>query len=178
MIIAALLLQVASPTPPPTPPVAGQEDIVVLSPSKPSAQTPATIVLEPVAAAIGAFDTDGDGLTTRAEMETGVQRSFEAIDTARTGKLRYLAFADWALRYLGDRNALPSPLDVDKDGDDQITPDELQAQFSRLYSRFDRDGQAGVSRAELLTFRTAPVGANGPTTPRPAESKRERRGRR
>ena len=165
MILLALLLQAAqtSSVTPPAEPQGG--DIVVLAPSKPSAQTPATMVVEPVAMFIAACDADGDAITTRAEMEAGVARSFGAIDAAHAGALRYLAFADWAQRYLGDRNALPSPFDADKDGDDRVTLDELQAQFSKLYSRFNRDGSEGISRPELVTFRTGPVDANGPTKP-------------
>ncbi len=156
MILLALLLQTAVAQEPP--------EIIVPGPARPSAQTPATMVVEPVAMFVAACDADGDGLTERYELTPCVQRSFEAIDTAKTGKLRYFAFADWALRYLGDRNALPSPFDVDKDGDNMVSLDELQAQFQKLYSRFHRSG-AGITRADLLTFRTGPVDANGPTRP-------------
>jgi hypothetical protein len=124
MILLALLLQTATAQEPP--------EIIVPAPARPSAQTPATIVVEPVAMFVAACDADGDGLTERYELTPCVQRSFEAIDTAKTGKLRYFAFADWALRYLGDRNALPSPFDVDKDGDNMVSLDELQAQFQKL----------------------------------------------
>lgn len=153
----ALLLQAASPP---------QDDVVVRAPPKSNAQTPATMVVEPAAMAIAAWDTDGDGLTTRAEMEAGVRRSFETIDTAKTGRLRYIVFADWAERYLGDRNALPSPFEVDRNGDDQITLPELDTQFARLFGRLDRNGDAAISRAEALTIRTVAADAKGPTGPR------------
>ncbi|WP_200940689.1 EF-hand domain-containing protein [Sphingomonas sp. Leaf339] len=140
-------------------------EIIVPGPARPSAQTPATMVVEPAAMFVAACDMDGDGITTRSELQECVARSFATIDTGHTGSMRYFAFADWAQRYLGDRNALPSPFDVDKDGDDQVTLAELQTQFSKLYSRFNRDGQDGISRAELLTFKTGPIDANGPTRP-------------
>ena len=47
----------------------------------------------------------------------------------------------------------------------QVTLDELQSQFSRLYSRFNTDGTDGISRAELLTLRTGPVDKHGPPKP-------------
>lgn len=153
MIVFALLLQAT---------VAQPDDIVVRAPAGATAQTPATMVVEPVAMMIAALDADADGRTTRAEVEAGVRRSFEAIDTARTGKLRYLAFADWAERFLGDRNALPSPFEVDRDSDSQVTLDELQTQFSRLFARYNRDRDDAVTRAELLTFRTTAVDQKGP----------------
>lgn len=160
------------------PPAQG-DDVVVLSPSRPSPQTPATMVVEPVAMMIAGLDADGDGVTMRAEMEAGVRRSFEAIAGSAPG-IRYLAFAEWAQRWLGDRNALPSPFDVDRGGDGQVTLDELQSQFSRLYSRFNTDGAVGITRAELLTFRTGPVDRNGPPKPKREREERppEPRGRR
>ena len=166
-----LLLLLALQTAQPQVPDAPSEDVVVVAPSRPSPQTPATMVVEPVAMMIAGLDADGDGVTTRAEMEAGVRRSFEAIDAARAGSLRYLAFADWAQRFLGDRNALPSPFDVDRAGDGQVTLDELQSQFSRLYSRFNTDGGDGITRAELLTFRTGPVDKDGP--PKPGRERRQ-----
>ncbi len=103
--------------------------------------------------ALAGFDADGDGRTTRAEMEAGVRRSFAAIDTGNGGSLGYLGFADWAERWLGDRSALPSPFEVDADGDNRITPAELQAAFARVFARLDVDKDGSLSRKELLTIR-------------------------
>jgi hypothetical protein len=156
LVLAAVLL----------PQTATGPDIVVQPPAKPSAQTPATLVVEPVAMFLASCDADQDGITTRSEMQACVATSFAAIDTAKTGRLRYFAFADWAERFLGDRNALPSPFDVDTDGDNMVTLDELQAQFSKLYSRFNTDrSDEGITRKELLTFRTGPIDRDGPTKP-------------
>lgn len=131
--------------------------VTALNPSDARVRPPATnatMVIEPVAMAIAAFDTDGDGRTSRAELTAGVAHSFAAFDTAHTGKLRYLDYAEWALRYLGDRNALPSPFDVDRDGDDAVSLDELQAAFAAAFDRYDRDHDGLVTRAELLTIRS------------------------
>jgi len=140
MILAALLIQAASavavPGTPVTPP-----------------QPPATMVVEPVAMAIVAFDTDGDGRTSRAELAAGAKRSFDAIDTAQTGSLGYIGYADWAARWLGDANALPSPFEVDADGDNRITAAELQAALLRVFARLDANKDGFVTRAEALTIR-------------------------
>ena len=129
----------------------------ILSPSDkrpaPAGQPPATMVAAPIAVAIAGFDADGDGRTSRAELTAGVARSFASIDTAHAGKLRYLDYADWALRYLGDRNALPSPFEADTDGDDAVSLAELQAAFASAFDRLDTDHDGYVSRAELLTIR-------------------------
>jgi Ca2+-binding EF-hand superfamily protein len=128
-------------------------------------QPAATIVAEPVAMMIATCDADGDGQVTRAELVPCVARSFAAIDTDHKGSIGYIDYSDWALRWLGDRNALPSPFTVDADGDNRITLAELQAQFDTLFARFDADKDGAVTRAELLTIKSAGVGGFGHVEP-------------
>ncbi|MGR6329273.1 EF-hand domain-containing protein [Sphingomonas sp. XXL09] len=145
-MLIALLLQVAPvPTAPPT-----------------QAQPPATFVVAPAAMAIAAWDADGDGRTTRAELQAGVRRSFATADGASGGSIGYIAFADWAERWLGDRNALPSPFEVDADGDNRITLAELDAAFGRIFDRLDKDRDGTVTRKETLTIRANAGMATGP----------------
>lgn len=119
----------------------------------PPGQPPqSTIMAEPVALMIAAFDADGDARVTRAECIAGVTRSFKSIDTTGKGWLGYIEFADWAERWLGDRNALPSPFETDSDGDNHITLDELQAKILVIFDRLDRNHDGVLVRAELLTL--------------------------
>ena len=147
-MLLALLLQAAVPAAPAALP----------GPGKP----PATFVVAPVAMAMAGFDADGDARTTRAEMEAGVRRSFAAIDSGNSGSIGYIGFADWAERCLGDRNALPSPFEVDTDGDNRITPAELQAAFARVFARLDTNRDGSLSRKELLTIRAMAGREMGP----------------
>jgi len=128
---------------------------VAVTPGAPAGpgQPPATLVVAPVAMAIAGFDSDGDGRTSRSEMEAGVRRSFAAVDSGNSGAIGYIAFADWAERWLGDRNALPSPFEVDGNGDDRITLAELQAAFGRVFVRLDTDKDGSLTHKELLTIR-------------------------
>lgn len=142
-MILALLLQ-AAVTVTATPPGPGQP--------------PATMVVEPVAMMIAACDADGDGRTTAAELHACVERSFAAIDTDHKGSLGYIEFADWAERWLGDRNALPSPFEVDADGDNRITLAEIQVKMAQIFRRLDRDHDGVVTRAECLTIRASVPG--------------------
>lgn len=119
----------------------------------PAGPTPPSLVVEPAAMMIAACDANGDGRVTRDEMHRCLARSFAAIDTGNTGKLGYIAFADWAQMWLGDRTALPSPFEVDADGDNAITLAELTAKFDEMFVRLDKDKDGILTRAELLTIR-------------------------
>jgi len=121
--------------------------------SPPVGPTQPSLVVEPAAMMIAACDTDGDARVTRDEMDRCLARSFAAIDTGHTGKLGYIAFADWAQMWLGDRTALPSPFEVDADGDNAITLAELTAKFDETFARLDKDMDGVLTRAELLTIR-------------------------
>ena len=118
------------------------------------AQPAATIVAEPVAMMIAAFDADGDARVTRAEFDAGLKRSWDSIDTDHKGWIGYIAFADWAERWLGDRNALPNPFEVDRDGDNHITFDELAARFDLFFTRFDANKDGVIVRSELVALRS------------------------
>lgn len=119
----------------------------------PVGPTPPSLVVEPVAMMIAACDADGDGRTSRDEMHRCLAHDFAAIDTARTGALGYIAFADWAERWLGDRTALPSPFETDADGDNKVTLAELNARFDAIFARLDQNKDGFLTRAELLTIR-------------------------
>ncbi|MGN6376538.1 MAG: EF-hand domain-containing protein [Sphingomonas sp.] len=144
MIVLAALLAAAAPAP--------------LDQDQPP---DATMMVEPIAMMIATFDSDGNARVTRAELAAGVARSFAAIDTDRRGSIDYIQYGDWAERFLGDRNALPSPFEVDGDHDGRITPAELQAAFDQAFARLDRDRDGVLTRAELLTIRANPLGDEG-----------------
>lgn len=146
LITAALLSLAASQAA--TPPVTAPQP-------RPGAEPIPLMIAEPVAMMIATFDADGDGIVTRAEYDRGVERSFTASAKGQAA-MGYIAFGDWAERWLGNRNALPSPFEVDQDGDNKITLTELQARFALFFDRFDRDKDGSIKRSELLTVRQAP----------------------
>ena len=132
--------------------------IVAAPPPAGTPQPPATIFAEPAALYIAACDASGDGRVTQAELTACVARSYATAEGAASGSIGYIAYADWAQAWLGDRNALPSPFEVDRDGDNRITLGELQTRFAQFFTRFDRDKDGVLRRAELLTIRGAPAG--------------------
>ena len=119
----------------------------------PVGPTPPSLVVEPVAMMIAACDTDLDGRTSRDELHRCLAKSFAALDPGNSGTLGYIAFADWAERWLGDRTALPSPFETDADGDNKITLAELAAKFDQIFARLDINKDGFLTRAELLTIR-------------------------
>lgn len=132
--------------------VAQQVPVTPVVPS-PQAQPAATVMVEPVGMMIAAFDSDGDAKVSRAEFDAGLRRSFDSIDTGKTGALGYIAYSDWSERWLGDRNTLPSPFEVDRDGDNKISYEELAVRFALLFTRFDTNKDGSITRSELLTLR-------------------------
>ncbi|WP_374138366.1 MULTISPECIES: EF-hand domain-containing protein [unclassified Sphingomonas] len=158
----------------PLTPVAAQRapDAAVQPRVPPITQPPsATIMAEPVALFLGATDADGDARVTRAEAQAGVARSFATVETTTPGSIGYIGLSEWAERWLGDRNALPSAYETDTDADNRITLAELSAQIDRTFTRLDRNKDGVLVRSELLTLDSARGqfgrGLNG----------RERRGR-
>lgn len=146
-LLTALLVQAAAPSPP-----------------SPVPQPPATILVEPAAMLLAACDANGDALVTRAERDAGLARAF--ADGAAAGRVGYIAYADWAQRWLGDRNALPSPYEVDGDGDNRISLPELTRRFTALFDRYDLNKDGVLARGELVTIRSAAPGSDGRGRPR------------
>jgi hypothetical protein len=148
----------AQETPPPV--------VVTARPAGPD-QPPATVIAEPVAMMIAAFDMDGDARVTRAEFDAGLRRSFDAVDTQHKGSLGYIGFSDWSERWMGDRNTLPSPFETDRDGSNAISFEELAARFDLLFARFDKNKDGAIVRSELVTIR--------PQMPMPMNDRRKKR---
>ena len=141
-----------------TPAFAQDRQLVV--PAVPG-QPPPTVIVEPAAMMIAAFDSDGDARVTRAEFDAGLRRSFDSANP-RDGAIGYIGYSDWSERWLGDRNTLPSPFEIDRDGDNKITFDELAARFGQLFTRFDADKDDVLVRRELVTIRPQMPGPQSP----------------
>lgn len=54
---------------------------------------------------------------------------------------------------MGDRNTVPSPFEVDRDGDNKVSFAELAERFDLLFKRFDADKNGVIERKELVTIR-------------------------
>lgn len=112
----------------------------------------ATIMAEPIALFFAGCDADRDARVTRDEVIACVAKSFALIDTEGRGSIGYIQFSDWSQRWLGDRNALPSPYETDANDDNRITLAELQAVTDRIFRRLDKNADGVLDRAEMLTL--------------------------
>lgn len=159
--MCALALSVLLTTPAP----AQRPSEPVTAPARvpPITQPPsATIMAEPIALFLAATDGDGDARVSRSEAQAGLARSFATVETTTPGSIGYIGLSEWAERWLGDRNALPSAYQTDSDGDSRITLAELTAQIDRSFTRLDRDRDSFLVRSELLTLDSARSGGNDP----------------
>jgi hypothetical protein len=115
-----------------------------------------TIVAEPVALYLAAADRDRDGRTTLAEMRQGLVETTSADPPWANGadySVGYIVYSDWALRWLGDRNAIPTPLEIDRNGDNRVSFDEFRDRMEAIFTRLDTDKNGALTRAELLSVR-------------------------
>lgn len=129
-----------------------------------------TIVAEPIALTLAGFDANQDAIVTRAEAIAGAAHSFAAAANGARD-IGYIGYGDWAVRWLGDANALPSQYEVDADRDNRITAAELSAALLFAFDRFDKDHDARLTRAELVTIRATMFGND-----RPDDRKGKRKG--
>lgn len=164
VLMLSLLAAQPAPSGPPQP-------VVVRPGEAPAGTSPVPIseVAEPLAVAVAGFDADGDGLTTRAEYDAALVRTFAAADRDRDEALGYIEYSGWAQTWLGSQSALPGPFAIDADGNDRLSRAEFLDEFGRQYQRLDRDSDGAISHAELLTVRNprmAPVRdrSRGPST--------------
>jgi Ca2+-binding EF-hand superfamily protein len=141
-------------------PAAPAQDAAPPVPARPAQPAP-IVIAEPVAMMIAAFDADGDARVTRAEFDAGLRHSFDSVDTGHNGVIGYIAFSDWAERWMGDRNTLPSPFETDRDGDNKVSFAELAARFDLLFVRFDANKDGVIERKELVTIRPQMLGPGG-----------------
>ncbi|WP_326525125.1 EF-hand domain-containing protein [Sphingomonas sp.] len=142
--------------------LAAQSQVAPAEPKpEPYRPAPATIVAEPVALFIAAADRDRDGRTSLAEFRQAVVETTSADPPWRErgdAGIGYIQYSDWALRWLGDRNAVPTPFEIDRNGDNRVTFQEFSNRMEAIFARFDADKDGAVSRAELLTVRANPLG--------------------
>lgn len=142
---------------------------------EPAQPTRPTLSATPVAVMIAGFDSDGDTRVTRAEFDAGVERSFKSGDRDGDGLISLLELGPWSNAWLGNAYALPGQYDLDRDGDDKISPAEFRAEFARQFAAMDKDGDGVLVRSELIVLtmpRLDPRGERRGRQPAPSQPPR------
>lgn len=172
MFLMSLALLAAQPGPPSPPPAE------IRPGENPQGVNPVPIseTSEPLGLAIAGFDANGDGLTSRAEFDAALERTFTAADRDGNGTLGYIEYSGWALTWLGSATALPGPFAIDTDGDNQLSRAEFTAAFATHFARLDANNDGSISHAELLTLRNPRMAPVWDRNGRPIRQPRRRDG--
>ena len=111
--------------------------------------TPTSGTADADAILFAGFDRDGDLLITSRELEAGLVREFARADADHDGFVNAAEYQAWSLRALGGVYA-PFRLDVDRNGDGQISFDEFAAEFRARAHRYDTNGDGVIEHADLI----------------------------
>jgi hypothetical protein len=120
---------------------------------------------------LASFDSDEDLQVTRAELNAGIDRAFARADQNKDGEIAPLEFEDFAKASLDAGKSPPFRLDLDRDVDGRISPQEFRAELTAIVDGLDADKNGTLSHAELLkalktqadpSARGAGPGAGGP----------------
>ena len=120
-----------------------------------------TIVAEPVAVTLAGLRRGRRRIGhPRGSQRRRGAKSFNAVANGAKD-FGYIGYSSWALRWLGDANAIPNPFEVDSDHDNRITAAEIAATLLAAFSRFDTNKDGTLTRAELITVRATVFGDEG-----------------
>ncbi len=99
---------------------------------------------------IAAADSDGDLLTTQAELDAATTGLFDRADADDSGALSPLEFQAFARDFMGGDLLGPFRLEFDRNVDNAITAEEFSAAFGARFIRYDGDESGSVTRGELV----------------------------
>lgn len=114
---------------------------------------------QPLSMMFASFDADGDRLVDGTELVAGIDRAWAAISP--TDYARPIAFARWAEVELGSPDARPSFIAFDHNVDGALTRTEFSDRLRNEFASLDKNGDAQLSRAELVFLITAPTRQQG-----------------
>jgi len=108
------------------------------------------------------FDTDGDLMTSSAEIEAGLQREFARADANGDGGLAPIEFQNWANSVLGGGQMGPYRLDFDRNVDNTISREEFETEIRSRVRDYDENQDGALSRPEFVRL----IGVTRPPTER------------
>jgi hypothetical protein len=117
------------------------------------------VTAHPVGLYFVGHDTDGDGVTSRAELGIGVKK-----DWAQFGRNPSATqFQSWSIKALGSSSATPTFLSFDTNLNGSVTQSEFETRLVSEFNRLDRNDDGRLARSELIFNIEARRGnGNGP----------------
>jgi len=136
-----------------------------------SARSSGTFI-QPAALLFADMDKNGDRVTTRAELISGVQAEWDSFDRSPSA----MSFVTWSKTALGSTDANPTFMSFDRDFNGVISKSEFTAQFESLFKSLDKNGDGAVERSEMIVAFAAPQGRSKPGDERGQRGERGGRG--
>jgi len=100
------------------------------------------------------MDANGDRVTSRVEMESGVQAEWAGFERNPSATV----FANWSRQTLGSTDARPTFMNFDRDFNGVITKSEFTTEFETLFAQFDKNADGKIDRSKMIVAFEAPVG--------------------
>lgn len=110
--------------------------------------------LQPAALLLSDMDMNQDRVTTRVEMQSGIQSEWESFERNPSAT----TFANWSRQSLGSIDANPTFMSFDRDFNGVISEDEFTTEIETLFARLDKNSDDKVDRSEMVIAFQAPAG--------------------
>jgi hypothetical protein len=114
---------------------------------RPAQSRQSGVFLHPISAIFISMDSNKDKVTSRAEMQSGVQMEWASFETAPSA----ITFAQWSVASLGSSDANPGFMRFDRDFNGIVSEDEFKSEFERSFDRADKNKDGRLERSEMTT---------------------------
>lgn len=131
--------------------------------SRPAADEPIRALMSADALMFVSFDTDGDLVTSAAEIEAGIAREFARADANNDGNISPIEFQNWSSQVLGGSQLGPYRLDFDRNVDNVISRSEFVSEIQGRVRDYDADQNGSLTRSEYVRL----IGVTRPPRERP-----------
>ena len=98
---------------------------------------------------LASFDTDEDGIVSRADLAAGIEAAFADADTNEDGELTALEQQAWARSLPTRDNSLANPVRFDPNLDRRVSFEEFSAVITDLWNDYRAEGDDVLKVAAL-----------------------------
>lgn len=106
-------------------------------------------VVKPGALLIASFDRNADYRVDKAEFEAGLKSAYSNADEDGSGVLSIFEYRSWAKKALGSPDAFPAWMNIDRNGNNSVDPDEFTKEYYRFARAYGILDPGGIVLADL-----------------------------